>query len=224
MPECAPVSIPLTELERIYSAEYEAAHAIDPEVVRRKVRADALRSEVFLVGQALGRDTQRLSGLPYVFPGGPPYRLSKGGAVLDRWLEQIGYTIRPHEPRRRYAYHADLHAGFPGKAPTSGDVVPSAEQIEAGAGWLRREIELVRSKAIIALGKEPALDFLRRYANITRRRLGEVVGQRWKARVGERDVLLFAAFHPSGAFQFTQPSERAWEYVTRELADVLAGD
>ncbi len=133
----------LAELQRVYEEEHAAALKLDAEVVQRVLAPEALQSELFLVGQALGRDTQRLSGLPYIFPGAAPHRLSKGGATLDRWLATVGYTIEPGRCDRRYAYHADLHPGFPGRNAGSGDVVPTAAEIGAGADWLRREIELI---------------------------------------------------------------------------------
>jgi uracil-DNA glycosylase len=189
--------------------------------VRRTVLPEALDSDLFVIGQALGRDTQRLSGLPYVFPGGPPYRLSKGGALLDRWLSDVGYTIDPGKPTRRYAYHADLHPGFPGRKDGGGDVVPSAAQMRAGAKWLRREIELIEPRAVICFGKEPALEVLARHGGVQKRRLSEVTGRRWQLRVGRLALVAFAAYHPSGAFQFPTQSEAAWRFVATELRELL---
>lgn len=94
----------LDALQAIYDAERAAAVEIDPLVVPRVLIPEVLESELFLVGQALGRDTQRLSGLPYVFPDWPPYRLSNGGHLLDRWLDDCGYTINHGERSRRYAF------------------------------------------------------------------------------------------------------------------------
>jgi len=121
----------LQDLQRVYDEEFAAAVVVDHAVVRREALAETLDSELFLVGQALARDKQRLSGLPYIFPGGPPHILSKGGRVLDGWLAEIGDSIVPERRDRHYAYHADLHPGFPGRKSTSGDVVPTIAQIEA---------------------------------------------------------------------------------------------
>lgn len=111
MRTCGPVT---AQLREIYEQQHAAASRRDPAVVPRELRSDLTDAELFLVGQALGRDTQRLSGLPYVFPGGPPYRLSKGGAVLDNWLSDVGYTIDPSVSDRRYAYHARSARSVPG--------------------------------------------------------------------------------------------------------------
>ena len=213
----------LAELEEIFAAQHAAASELDPDVVLREPRHDLLDSELFLVGQALGRDTQRLSGLPYVFPGGPPHRLSKGGAVLDRWLDPLGYTIDPDDDRRQYAYHADLHPGFPGRKDRgSGDMRPTPEQVRAGAAWLKREIEIVEPRAIICLGKEPSLELLERYAGVRFRSLAETTGRRWTARIGGLSVPLLTAYHPSGAFQFPRQSEEAWAFVAEQGEAILS--
>lgn len=125
-------------------------------------------------------------------------------------------------PRGRYAYHADLHPGFPGRKDTTGDVVPTAAEINVGADWLRREIEIIDPKALICLGKQPALEILRRYAGIDLRRLGEATGQRWEIEVAGRAMSALAAYHPSGAFQFPQQSTAAWKFVRAELPRILA--
>jgi uracil-DNA glycosylase family 4 len=141
--------------------------------------------------------------------------------VLDRWLARIGYTIVLGTAGRRHAYHADLHPGFPGRRDRGGDVTPSSSQIDAGAAWLRREITLVRPKAIIALGKEPAIELLARYAGAHRRRLGEITGQRWHVDIDGLPLAVFAAYHPSGVFQFPRESDAAWNFLADQLGELL---
>jgi uracil-DNA glycosylase family 4 len=207
-----------TDIHGFYAEQHAFAAARDSDVVPRLFIERALESEIFLVGQALGRDTQRLSGMPYVFPGGPPHALSRGGQVLDRWLADVGYTISPDATERRYAYHADLHPGFPGRKRGGGDVVPSSADVEASAAWLRAEIELVSPRILIALGKEPALELLRRYGGVEPRRLGEVTDRIWPLRVGKLDLPLVAVYHPSGAFQHPVQAESAWAFVATAIA------
>lgn len=97
-------------------------------------------------------------------------------------------------------------------------MAPSPAEIRASAEWLRREIEIISPQVIITLGKEPALELLTRYAAVHRRRLDEVTGQRWTARAGDRELVLLAAYHPSGAFQFPRQSGDAWSFIRGELA------
>jgi hypothetical protein len=40
----------------------------DEERVRRRIDSRAAAAQLFIVGQALGRNTQRRSGMPYMFP------------------------------------------------------------------------------------------------------------------------------------------------------------
>src|SRR5262249_10076839 len=52
-------------------ALYVEQHAVlirrDGQRTPRRLVPAAIASELFLIGQALGRDTQRLSGFPYIF-------------------------------------------------------------------------------------------------------------------------------------------------------------
>lgn len=177
-------------------------------------------ADVFLVGQALGRDTQRLSGHPYTFPGGPPHQLSRGGTLLNTWLSEIGCTIDPECGSRRYAYHADLHPGFPGRANGSGDIVPTAEQTGGASAWLRDELEIVRPGIIICLGKEASCGILGTYAGVGVTKLKQATGSTWIGAIGPAPVRIFAVYHPSGAWQFPAPAAEAWAFVRGQ---VLAG-
>ena len=210
-----------TGIQDLYAEQHTFAVARDADVVPRLFVERALESEIFLVGQALGRDTQRLSGVPYVFPGGPPHALSRGGHVLDRWLADVGYTISPDVADRRYAYHADLHPGFPGRKAGGGDVVPSKADVEASAAWLRGEIEVAGPRVLVALGKEPALELLRRYGGVELRALGEATDRVWRLRLGRLDLPMVAAFHPSGAFQHPDKAESAWAFASAAIGDLL---
>jgi uracil-DNA glycosylase len=42
----------------------------DNQKVKRKIINQALNSEVFIIGESLGKTTQRLSGLPYISVAG----------------------------------------------------------------------------------------------------------------------------------------------------------
>jgi len=131
----------------------------DPERVRRRVLARALDSKVFVVGQALSRNAQRKSGLPYVLPNG---RLSQTGRKLDAFLGAFDYTIDPNS-ERQYAYSSDLVQHYPGKA-SGGDRRPTRVERNNCSVWLKRELELIRPRVVILLGELPARDFLSRYA------------------------------------------------------------
>ncbi len=62
----------------------------DLKKVMRIVEKRATASKVFLVGQALGEQTQRISGRPYTKANG---KLSNTGHNLEKFLRLFGYTI-----------------------------------------------------------------------------------------------------------------------------------
>lgn len=211
-------SVRAAALRRIHREQFLAGADSDPELVPRAWVEDALDADVFLVGQALGRDTQRLSGHPYTLPGGPPHQLSRGGTLLDEWLGDIGCTIDPDSTSRRYAYHADVHPGFPGRAKRSGDVVPTAEMIDAASVWLHDELEIIEPNVVVCLGKEAACAILGRYAGIGVSKLMEATESTWHGAIGDGPVRIFAVYHPSGAWQFPDRAAAAWAYVRGQVA------
>jgi uracil-DNA glycosylase family 4 len=211
----------LRELERLYREIHAVHMSLDSDLVCRRVVPAALESELLLIGQALAKDTQRRSGLPYCFPGEPP-RLSRGGQVLDAFLARIGYTIDPSEHARQYAYHTDLVPLFPGRQVSGeGDLVPGQAEVERSALWLEREVALVDPRAVLALGKEPALSILRRYGGVRAQSLGQVVGRRFEIRIGSNPIPAYAVYHPSGAWQFPKQAPAAYDYVAGEIRSLL---
>lgn len=55
-------------VEALYDEIFAHYRPRDPAFVCLRLVPDSLESRVVLLGQALGRDTQRLSGLPYCIP------------------------------------------------------------------------------------------------------------------------------------------------------------
>jgi uracil-DNA glycosylase family 4 len=211
----------LSALNALYDEIYAFYRSRDTDLVRRRVIPEALESRVLLLGQASGRDTQRLSGLPYCFPSANDPRLSRGGEVLDAFLARFGYTIRPGGPRQ-YAYHTDLVHYFPGrKGRGGGDLTPSAEEVARSRRWLEIEIRLVQPLLIVALGKHPAAVFLRRYGGIEIKRLRDVAARPLSCCVGELRLHLIAVHHPSGAFQHRQ-SSLVYEHAAAHAARILS--
>jgi len=157
----------IARIERLYAEVFACTTCIgvtgcqitaDPDRVRRRVLARALNSKVFVIGQALSKNSQRKSGLPYVLANG---RLSQTGRKLDAFLGSFGYTIDPNS-ERWYAYSSDLIQHYPGK-DKDGDRRPTIAERDNCSAWLRRELELVRPKVVILLGELPSRDFLSRY-------------------------------------------------------------
>lgn len=127
--------------------------AEDPKKVIRTVNKRSVTSALFLIGQALGEHTQRLSGMPYAKPDGS---LSLTGHDLSKFLHAFGYTIDPPSNQYQYAYSSDIVQCFPGKKETGrGDRKPNDHEIRncMDQGYLVKEIELIRPKLILLMGK-----------------------------------------------------------------------
>lgn len=127
----------------------------DTRRVRRVVKTESLASSIFVIAQALGGETQRLTGLPYVRPDG---RLSNTGNRFERFLSLIGYTVNSSstDSGLSCAYCSDIVYCYPGKNPSGkGDRTPTSEEINIclGKRFVIREIEIVDPQLVILAGK-----------------------------------------------------------------------
>ena len=195
----------------------------DPELVPRRVVPEVLESRIMLVGQALGRDTQRLSGLPYHLPPRQSTErpvLSRGDKELDRFLARFGYTIQV-DGEGQYAYHTDLVHFFPGRRPRgTGDLVPAEADINWR--WFEREVNLLQPIVVVTLGLEPSRRCFERYAGRSVQRLGDVAGTPVSCQIRGQHLELIAVHHPSGAFQHPT-SSKVYQRAARYIRQLLAG-
>jgi uracil-DNA glycosylase len=174
-----------------------------------------------VVGQAMGRDTQRLTGRPYTLVGGA---LSKGGQKLDEFLSCFGYSIHP-ATGRALVYSTDLVAKFPGRNPRgTGDRKPKPAEIDRSFPWLQREIALLEPRVVVPLGRLPARELLRKFANIEMSRLEDVAGRAFSASAGGRTFDLLPVYHPSGAWQFPKQAPVAYDAACAEVLRILRDD
>jgi uracil-DNA glycosylase len=168
----------------------------DDERIVRRVISRAAGSPVFLVGQALGPDTQRRSGLPYTYPNGS---LSATGRALDRLLHMLGFTIDPSSALP-YVYSSDILQRYPGRsAAGGGDRRPTRGEVANCAEWLDAELRVVRPRVILLLGKESATYFLRAH--------GRAAWPQWGAAhsldINGSRAVAFVVYHP--AYRRRQP-------------------
>jgi len=134
-----------------------------------------------LVGQAPGR-VEAAGGKPFA---------GRAGKTLFRWLERAGVD---EETARKCIYIAAVTRCYPGPSPSGrGDRVPSNAEQEACAVWLDAELELIRPKLLIPVGRLAITRFL---PNLP---LDQLVGRahdvghaRWRATA-------IPLPHPSGA-------------------------
>ena len=144
-------------------------------------------AELMFVGEGPGAD-EDLQGEPFV---------GKAGQLLTRMIEAMGF-------RREQVYIANLV-----KCRPPGNRDPEPDEIEACEPFLKRQIEAVRPKVIVALGKFAAHTLLRSAIPITRLRgsWGEYQG-----------VRLMPTFHPAYLLRSPQEKVKAWEDLKQVMA------
>lgn len=211
-------------LSRLYRDIYECERCIqdptcemrpDDRRVLRRVISRSVTSPLFIVGQALGPETQRRSGLPYTYTNGT---LSPTGRALDQFLRMIGFSIDV-EGDLPYPYSSDIVQRYPGRAPGGGgDRRPNPVEVANCADWLEAELRLVQPKIVLLLGKPAARSFLRRYAGDNSLAWGlgrDVHHEEWRATA-------FPVYHP--AYRRRNPSvvDALYRSVARKIRRLLA--
>ena len=141
----------------------------------------AVAPRVMLVGQAPGQ-VEASGGRPFA---------GRAGKTLFRWFADAG--IDENAARRRI-YIAAVTRCYPGPSPSGrGDRVPSLEEQDACAGWLERELAIIRPRVIIPVGKLAIARFLPSLP------LDRLIGRVHTARELAHQPLLIPLPHPSGA-------------------------
>jgi len=145
------------------------------------VSGGAVVSRAMIVGQAPGV-REPAAAKPFAWTA---------GRTLFRWLEEAaGLT---EDEIRAKIYFAAVCRCFPGKAPGGTDRVPNPQEIANCSSWLDREIEILRPRLVIAVGKLAIAQF------IPLTKLDEVVGRSFRVRRAGRAFDLVPLPHPSGA-------------------------
>ena len=170
------------------------------------VTGEALLSPVMLIGQAPGSKEIEV-GRPFAWTA---------GRTLFGWFSGLG--LGEEAFRERVAMSAVCRC-YPGKSPGGGDRVPDGEEVRRCAHWWRGELELVRPRLVIPVGRLAISRFL------PVRRLAEVVGRQLASRTGSgQDFDLIPLPHPSGASTWfkTEPGQtllaRALDLIGRHPA------
>jgi DNA polymerase len=159
------------------------------------------RAEVMLVGEQPG-DREDREGKPFVGPA---------GRVLDRALTEAGI-----ERESAYVTNAVKHFKWRPRGRRRLHQTPRAGEIDACRPWLDAELEVVRPRALIALGATAAKALFGPKVRVTRDR-------------GRRLEVAAAAFgavtiHPSAVLRVQDQTEReeAFSALAEDLAFVAA--
>jgi len=144
------------------------------------IAGNPVLSPVMLVGQAPGVHEGEV-GRPFGWTA---------GKTLFRWLESIGLD---EAAVRERVYMAAVCRCFPGKAPGGADRVPTRVEADTCARWLHAELEIVRPRVLVLVGRFAIGRFLEH------RRLADVVGEVHRVEHAGRVVEAIPLPHPSGA-------------------------
>ena len=141
----------------------------------------AVLSKVLLVGQAPGV-REPVAGKPFAWTA---------GKTLFRWFEETaGLT---EDMVRAKIYFAAVCRCFPGKAPGGSDRVPNPQEIGNCSSWLDREIEILRPRLVLPVGKLAIAQF------IPVAKLDGIIGRSFRVRRAGQPFDLIPLPHPSGA-------------------------
>ena len=167
--------------------------------------------KVMLVGQAPGQ-VEAAGGKPFA---------GRAGKTLFRWLERAGVD---ENVARERIYIAAITRCYPGPSPSGrGDRVPSPGEQDACAVWLDAELEIIRPRLIIPVGRLAMSRFLPNAP------LHELVGRVHVASAARAGAAVIPLPHPSGASSWIhqgnhpQLLERALELIGDALERLGVG-
>ena len=147
----------------------------------RPIVSLARRPRVMLVGQAPGK-VESAGGRAFA---------GRAGKTLFRWLERIGLD---ESTARERIYIAAVTRCYPGPSPSGrGDRVPSLAERANCASWLDDEIQLLRPRLLIPVGRLAIERFLPRLP------LEALIGREHEVECAGAKVIAIPLPHPSGA-------------------------
>ena len=152
-----------------------------PQMIGPVVSGGAVLSPVMLIGQAPG-DKEGPAGRPFAWTA---------GKTMFGWFAGLGLDEGAF---RRLVYMAAVCRCFPGKNPKGGDRVPAPDEIERCGRHLATELELLRPRLVLPVGKLAIAQVLPEA-----QQLADVVGAQHRARYHGVDVDVIPLPHPSGA-------------------------
>jgi|TARA_B100002003_G_scaffold180847_1_gene168862 uracil-DNA glycosylase len=145
------------------------------------VSGGAVVSKVLLVGQAPGDKEPKL-GRPFAWTA---------GKTLFRWFSE--HCGMDEATFRSSVYMAAVCRCFPGKKSTGGDRVPTRVEIANCAVWLEAEVELLRPRLVIPVGKLAIERF------VACGSLVEIIGRQMRVSFAGWGTDVIPLPHPSGA-------------------------
>lgn len=152
-----------------------------PRMKSTPVSGGAIASDVMIIGQAPGPREPVLER-PFAHTA---------GKTLFRWLEEF-CGMNESEVRSKI-YFAAVCRCFPGKSSGGTDRVPAPDEIRNCSSWMNDEIEILRPRLIIPVGRLAILQFVECV------KLENVIGRKFLVQRTGRCFDLIPLPHPSGA-------------------------
>ena len=148
-------------------------------------------ADLMFVGEAPGAD-EDIQGEPFV---------GRAGQLLTKIIEAIGLT------------RGDVYIANVIKCRPPGNRNPEPDEVEKCEPFLFRQIDTIKPKVIVALGKFAAQCLLKTETPISRLR-----GQEF----AYRDAILIPTFHPAYLLRNPSSKREVWEDMKR-VRDILSG-
>ena len=152
-----------------------------PRMKSTPVSGGAIVSDVMVIGQAPG-------------PREPVLRrpfAHTAGKTLFRWFEE--FCGMNEATVRSKIYFAAVCRCFPGKNSTGTDRVPASEEIRNCSSWMHEEIQILRPRLIIPVGRLAITQF------IDCEKLEKVIGRKFQGERAGHHFDVIPLPHPSGA-------------------------
>jgi uracil-DNA glycosylase len=173
-----------------------------PRMKSTPVSGGAIVSDVMIIGQAPGPREPTLKR-PFAHTA---------GQTLFRWFEK--FCGMNEAAVRAKIYFAAVCRCFPGKAPGGTDRVPESGEIRNCASWMNEEIEILKPRLIIPVGRLAIMQF------IDGDKLERVIGRKFSAQRAGHVFDLVPLPHPSGASPWHKipPGKQLLEKAMRKIA------
>lgn len=168
-------------VERLREVHRDIA-AFRPRGFGPPVHGAAVASRIFLLGQAPGPHEARF-GRPFAWTA---------GKTLFGWLERA--TGASEEEVRARVYISAVVRCFPGKTSGGGDRVPTADECGLWRGFIAREVEILRPRLVLPVGRLAIQEVLGHTEPIA-----AVVGRALRTQFHGVKMDAIALPHPSGA-------------------------
>ena len=173
-----------------------------PRMQSTPVSGGAVVSNVMLIGQAPGPREPVLQK-PFAHTA---------GRTLFQWFEK--FCGLAESTVRSTIYFAAVCRCFPGKSPGGTDRVPAPDEIRNCSSWMNDEIEILKPRLIIPVGRLAISQVLQCI------KLEDVIGRQFQACRAEHTFDLIPLPHPSGASPWHKipPGKKLLEQAMRKIA------